>query len=206
MAPARYSAPDPGGDAELLSGEVGLAFGKWGSLGGQAVSVWLERALCRLVGVGSRGGCWSWRHKVGFLARSRPLGSGVACVPRHGSTWRRLGSRAGRGFRVARAPCQKIPSGGQIRGPNLIVWEVVPHHGAIQRILLRPAQKGNGEGPRPSQANSGSLIGDQNGRHQILRAFEYVFPLIFVILVSPGWFCARTSSNIFKAKGGRLLI
>lgn len=182
--------------------------GTWGSLGRQAMSVQLEWALCRLGGVGSLGGCWSWRLKVRFLVRRRPLGSGVACVPQHGSIWRRLGSGAGRGFWLwlpelyARNHHLVARSGVPVYSLEI----VVPHHGALQRILLGPDRKGDGERPRPGQANSWSLTGDQGGSCQSLRAVECAVPLTLVILVSPSWFCARTSSKIFKVKGGHLLI
>lgn len=182
--------------------------GKWGSLGRQAMSLQLEWALCRLVGFGSLGGCWGWRHKVRFLVRRCPLGSGVACVPQHGSIWRRQGSRAGRGFWLwlpelyARNHHLVARSGVPVYSLGI----VVPPHGALQRILLEPDQKGGGEGPRPGQANSRSLIGDQSSSCQSLRPVECAVPLTLVILLSPGWFCARTGSQIFRVKGGHLLI
>lgn len=171
------------------------------------MSVWLEWALRRLVGFGSLGGCWSWRYKASFLVRSCPLGSGVACVPHHGSIWRRLGSRAGRGFwpRLPEFHARKYHLVARSGVPIYSLGSMIPHHGAIQRILLGPAQKGDGQGTRPAQANSGPVTGDQNGKYQILRAFKHVFCLTFGILVSPQ-FCARTSSNIFKVKRGCLLI
>lgn len=55
---------------------------------------------------------------------------------------------------------------------------------AIQRILLGPAEQKDGEGPRSGPTNSAprvcaGLLG---------LFFKSVSPLMFVILVSPGWF------------------